>query len=282
MPARSRRLGLPALPGGHAPMIVSSIRMLRNPPIGGYAAAGRANKPLIGGVLVPGTAPGEARPVLRTVPNRDFCQDIWQSNNERCNSMSASTADGLVGSTSSGQPAVRRRRGLAGFLLIDSPYILMLLAALGGISYRSFYGQPILAYWKILLVVFAALSIWAGLARARTSSQIYGLVWTQVLHWVAFYAALSVLATTSVRAELDDNAISDLILTTLALAVFLAGVHGRAWRLCVVGLVLGATIPTVTWIQTSSTLIGFLGVVFVVVVLAFFLLRGRTTIRGVA
>jgi hypothetical protein len=46
--------------------------------------------------------------------------------------------------------------------------------------------------------------------------------------------------------------------------------------------VLGAAIPAITWIQTSSTLIGFLGVVFVVVVLAFFLLRGRTTVRGAA
>nr|WP_294511545.1 hypothetical protein [uncultured Rhodopila sp.] len=196
--------------------------------------------------------------------------------------MSASTADGLIGSSTSGPPPIRRRRGVGGFLLVDSPYILMLLAALGGVSWRAFYGQPILAYWKILLVAFAALSIWAGLARARTSNQVYALVWTQAFHWAAFYAALMVLSAGSVRAELDDNAISDLTLTVLALAVFLAGVHGRAWRLCVVGLVLGAAVPAVTWIQTSSTLISFFGVVFVVVVLAFFLLRGRTAVRGAA
>jgi hypothetical protein len=196
--------------------------------------------------------------------------------------MSASTADGLVGSTSPGQPPIRRRRGLAGFLLVDSPYLLMLLAALGGVSWRAFYGKPILGYWQILLVVFAALSIWAGLARAKTSRQIYALVWTQGLHWAAFYAAMMVLAITSVRAELDDDAISDLILTMLALAVFLAGVHGRAWRLCVVGLVLGTAIPAVTWLQTSSTLISFCGVVFVLVLLAFFLLRGRVTARDTA
>ncbi len=158
----------------------------------------------------------------------------------------------------------------------------MLVAALGGVSYRAFYGKPIFAYWQILLFAFAALSIWGGLARAKTSRQIYGLIWTQVLHWAAFYAALLVLAFTSVRAELDDNAISDLILTMLALAVFLAGVHGRTWRMCVVGLVLGAAIPAVTWFQTSSTLIGFFGVVLVVVVLAFFLLRGRPRVRGAA
>jgi hypothetical protein len=171
---------------------------------------------------------------------------------------------------------------LSGFLLVDSPYILMLLAALGGISYRAFAGQPILGYWQILLVVFAGLCIWAGLARAKTSSQIYGLVWTQILHWAAFFAAMMVLATTSVRAELDDDAISVLILTMLSLALFLSGVHGRAWRLCVVGAVLGVTIPAVTWIQTSSTLIGFCVVVFVVVLLAFFMLRGRISGREAA
>jgi len=195
--------------------------------------------------------------------------------------MSASTADGLVGSTS-GQPPVLRRRGFTGFLLADSPYILMLLAALGGTSYRAFYGRPILGYWQILLVVFAALCIWAGLTHAKTSRQVYSLIWTQVLHWAAFFAAMMVLATSSVRAELDDDAISVLILTMLSLALFLAGVHARAWRLGVVGIVLGATIPAVTWIQTSSTLISFCAATFVLVVLAFFLLRPRVPVRKAA
>ena len=195
--------------------------------------------------------------------------------------MSASTADGLIGSQS-GPPPVRRRRGFIGFLFAELPYILILLAALGGTSYRAFYGQPILGYWKFLLVAFGVLCIWAGLTHAKTSRQVYALIWTQVLHWAAFYAAVLILATSSVRAELDDDAISTLILTLLALALFLAGVHARAWRLGVVGVVLGATVPAVTWIQTSSTFIAFSAATFVVVVLAFFVFRPRVPVRKAA
>jgi hypothetical protein len=192
--------------------------------------------------------------------------------------MVASTADGLIGSRSEPAP-VRRRRGFTGFLLVELPYILMLLAALGGTSYRAFYGRPILGYWEVLIVAFAVLCIWAGLTHAKTSGQVYSLIWTQVLHWAAFFAVTLVLATSSVRAELDDDAISTLILTLLALALFLAGVHARAWRLGVVGIVLGATVPAVTWLQTSSTFIGFCAATFVVVVLAFFIFRRRVSVR---
>jgi hypothetical protein len=124
--------------------------------------------------------------------------------------------------------------------------------------------------------------MWAGLTHAKTSRQVYALIWTQVLHWAAFYAAVLILATSSVRAELDDDAISTLILTLLALALFLAGVHARAWRLGVVGVVLGATVPAVTWIQTSSTFIAFSAATFVVVVLAFFVFRPRVPVRKAA
>jgi hypothetical protein len=191
--------------------------------------------------------------------------------------MSASTADGPVGSAAA-QPPPARRHGFKWFLLADSPYILMLLAALGGISYRAFYGRPILGYWEVLLVAFGALCIWAGLPSARARGQVFSLVWTQVLHWAAFLGATLLVSTSSVRSELDDDAISVLILTILALAVFLAGVHGRAWRLCVVGAVLAAGIPAVTWIQGASTLIAFCALVFVVVLAAFFLFR--RSVRG--
>jgi hypothetical protein len=195
--------------------------------------------------------------------------------------MSASTAAGPIGSTAAEPPPVRRH-GFGRFLFVDSPYILMLLAAFGGISYRAFYGQPILGYWQVLLVAFGALCIWAGLPRAKTTRQVYDLVWTQVLHWAAFFGVIMLLAASPVRAQLDNDAISLCILAMLSLATFVAGVHARAWRLCVVGLVMAAAIPAVTWLETSATLIGFCAVMFLVVLLAFFMARRRTPLRTVA
>jgi hypothetical protein len=195
--------------------------------------------------------------------------------------MSASTAAGPIASTTAAPPPVRRH-GFGRFLFVDSPYILMLLAAFGGISYRAFYGQPILGYWEVLLVAFGALSIWAGLSRARTTRQVYDLVWTQVLHWAAFFGVVMLLATGPVRTQLDADAISLCILAMLSLATFIAGVHSRAWRLCVVGLVMAAAIPAVTWIETSATLIGFSVVTFLVVLLVFFMARRRNPLRSAA
>lgn len=191
--------------------------------------------------------------------------------------MSASTADGPVDSAAV-QPPAARHHGFKWFLFTNSPYIVMLLAALGGISYRAFSGRPILGYWEVLLVAFGALCILAGLPHARVRGQVFSLVWTQIVHWLAFLGATLLVSTSSVRSELDDDAISVLILTILALAVFLAGVHGRAWRLCVVGAVLASGIPAVTWIQSSSTLITFCALVFVLVLAAFFLFR--RSVRG--
>jgi hypothetical protein len=158
----------------------------------------------------------------------------------------------------------------------------MLLAAFGGISYRAFYGRPILGYWEILVVAFGALCIWAGLPRAKTTRQVYDLVWTQVLHWAGFFGVIMLLATSPVRTQLDADAISLFILAMLSLATFVAGVHGRAWRLCVIGLVMAAAIPAVTWIETSATLISFCFAMFLVVLLAFFMARRRTSLRTVA
>jgi LPXTG-motif cell wall-anchored protein len=41
----------------------------------------------------------------------------------------------------------------------------------------------------------------------------------------------------------------------LALGTFVAGVHARAWRICLVGIVLAISLPVVAWIQDSAMLL---------------------------
>ena len=45
------------------------------------------------------------------------------------------------------------------------------------------------------------------------------------------------------------------VLILLALGTFVAGVHARVWRICMVGVFLAASVPAVAWIQESAMLL---------------------------
>ena len=127
--------------------------------------------------------------------------------------------------------------GLGRILLRDLPYIAMLVLGLGGVAFRSFSGRPMLLYWQILLPLFGVMCVLAGWPAARTSEQRQSLIWTQALHWAAFMLVTYVLSMQQLRGVLNDNAMALALLALLALSTFVAGVHARAWRICVIGVV---------------------------------------------
>ena len=142
--------------------------------------------------------------------------------------MGTSTAGGMVAGPAAGQPPARPRPfGFARFLLFQSPYILMLLLVLGGITYRAFIGHPIVGYWIMLMPAFCVLCIIGGLRHTKSTKEIVELVLTQVVQWAVFLAALFVLTLGPVRSMLDDDAAALLQLTMLAVATILAGILGH-------------------------------------------------------
>jgi hypothetical protein len=68
-----------------------------------------------------------------------------------------------------------------------------------------------------------------------------------------------------VRGVVNDNATSLALLILLALGTFVAGVHARVWRICLVGLFLALSVPAVAWIQDSAMLL-MVGTLMVVAV----------------
>ena len=52
-------------------------------------------------------------------------------------------------------------------------------------------------------------------------------------------------------------------LTVLALGTFTAGVHIAAWRICLVGVILGAGVPGIAWLEQSALLLALVGLVVV-------------------
>ena len=88
-------------------------------------------------------------------------------------------------------------------------------------------------------------------------------------------AAMWLMFLPQVRGIENDNATSLSLLILLALGTFLAGVHARVWRICIVGAFLAVAVPAVAWIQESVMLLLVVVLLGVAVVLGFWWLRHR-------
>ena len=161
-------------------------------------------------------------------------------------------------------------RSMAGEILGQAPYILMLAGAFGGVAYTAFADTPNPLYWMILAPLFGLLCVAAGWEKAPERGGRMRLVWTQAGHWAAFLAAMLMLFLPSLRGVVNDNATEIALLLLLGLGTLVAGIHAGSWRIVAVGLVLGASVPAVALLQASAVmiaagavLVALLGAVFV-------------------
>ena len=141
------------------------------------------------------------------------------------------------------------------WLLRELPYVAMLALAVGGLVLTSFRGPTTHFYWMALAPAYALIVVISGWRHAETGAARLQLAVTQALHWLAFVGAMWLMFLPEVRGVDSDNAISLTLLILLALGTFVAGVHARAWRICVVGVFLGAAVPAVAWVQESAMLL---------------------------
>lgn len=150
-------------------------------------------------------------------------------------------------------------------LKIEIPYIVMLCMAVSGVGLITFTKGPPGHYWRLLAVVYCALCIYIGWPRAQTRPERVSLVWTQILHWAAFLVAMSLIYSPAMRALVDVDASGLNLMVLLALGTFVAGVHAKAWQICVVGLILALFVPAMATIQRSSLFImeATLGLIFI-------------------
>ncbi len=98
---------------------------------------------------------------------------------------------------------------------------------------------------------------------------------TQALHWLAFLGAMSLMFMPEVRGVVNDNAMSLALLILLALGTFVAGVHARVWRICLVGAFLALAVPVVAWVQDSAMFLLVASILVIVVAAAFLWLWRR-------
>ena len=151
-------------------------------------------------------------------------------------------------------PAPQRPFRFAG-LGRELPFLAMLLLSFAGIAYTTFAQQSSVLYWEILVPIFAVICIVTGWYAAYDRREHWRLLWTQILHWGAFLAAMQLMLMPGVQRIMNTDANGLSVLILLALGTFVAGVHARTWQIGVVGIVLALGVPAIAWVEQSALLV---------------------------
>jgi len=131
----------------------------------------------------------------------------------------------------------------------------MLLLSFAGIAYTTFAQQSSVLYWEILVPIFAMICIVTGWYAAYDRREHWRLLWTQILHWGAFLAAMQLMFMPGVQRVMNTGANGLSVLILLALGTFVAGLHARTWQISVVGIVLALGVPAIAWVEQSALLV---------------------------
>lgn len=150
------------------------------------------------------------------------------------------------------------------FLLKQLPYLIALMLTILGVAYTSVSRQPVVGYWQFMAVAMAVVCIGTGWLHDMSPQARFRMVWTQVLHWIAFSVAMLIVQLPEVQRMVSANATGLALLMLLALGTFVAGVH-VSWQICVLGIAMALFVPAIAWLQQS----------------ALFLLLGASVIGGI-
>ncbi|MFG1402604.1 hypothetical protein [Xanthobacter sediminis] len=154
------------------------------------------------------------------------------------------------------------------FWINEIPHLVILALTIGGVAYIALMRRPLEYYWDVVAVVIAAVAIYGGWPRAQGNRERWRLVWTQALHWGAFLIAMRLVFTPSVQAVADVDSTNLVVLLLIALGTFVAGVHAPSWRMALNGVVMGASVPAVAWLDQSALVLALVALVLGSMVLA--------------
>jgi hypothetical protein len=159
-------------------------------------------------------------------------------------------------------------------LLDNLPYVAIIVLGLIGISWANISQTPTATYWAFLTPVIALICIVAGW-RHTAGGERLSMAVTQVLQWAAVLVSMYLLTVSDVQRTLNTNAIGLMLLTVLALGVFISGLDLRAWKLCVTGAFLAIAVPVIAWIQHAALLLLLIGVALIGLLFLYWWLRDR-------
>jgi len=166
------------------------------------------------------------------------------------------------------------RAGAVG-LLNELPYIAIIVLGLVGICWTSISGTPATTYWVILTPICAFVCSAVGWRRDAGTGERVAMIVTQIVKWAAVLVAMYLITISDTSKLLNSDARGLMLLTLLALGVFVSGIHLRAWRLCVTGAFLAVAVPIAAWFEQAALLLLLIGAALIPFGLARWWVRNR-------
>ncbi len=160
-------------------------------------------------------------------------------------------------------------------LIEDLPYVAIIVLGLIGISWTSLSRTPTATYWVYLTPLIGVICIVAGWRHTQSGERIAMIV-IQVLQWAAVLIAMYLITTTNARQSLEANATGLMLLTLLALGVFVSGLNLRAWKLCLTGAFLAVAVPMVAWVEQAALLLLLVGAALIGLLILYWWVRERS------
>lgn len=168
-------------------------------------------------------------------------------------------------STSSGgfaEPVHRRSRKWLS-LLGELPYFAIVVIGVVGVSWTNILGVSVATYWATMTPIVALLCISVGWAHLPQGRRRFEMVGIQLAQWAAFLVAMYVIHVSNIDGLVTHDALGSILLTLLALGVFISGLDLRTWKLCVVGAFLALAVPFVAWFADAGLFIFLIGAVLI-------------------
>jgi hypothetical protein len=157
----------------------------------------------------------------------------------------------------------------------EALFVALALLAGIGIGVTNFSPRYGFQYWASMVPLFGGVSAFLAWLRARARGDSPGTaIRAQLFHWLGVLAAIWLVFLLKTAGQLEYDALGLVALVVLSLATFLAGVHGD-WRLCGVGLVLGAIAAAGAFAQQVVWLLLVPAFALIVVVVIAWSRRGR-------
>jgi hypothetical protein len=160
-------------------------------------------------------------------------------------------------------------------LWAEAPYFAIVIIGIVGICWTSLFRRPTATYWVIMAPVAALLSIAVGWGHLPQGRGRIGMVGIQLGQWAAVLVAMYLINVSSVGGLVTSDALGSMMLTLLALGVFVSGMDLRDWKLCVTGVFLAIAVPFVAWFEQAALFLVLIGAVLIALGLLFWWGRAK-------
>jgi hypothetical protein len=158
------------------------------------------------------------------------------------------------------------------------PYLLLLILSLIGICLANLAHAHSTLYWGLMTPVCALTCIIEAWRNSAEHHARVRLVVLQAAQWAGVMVAMYLVGVSDLRDLLDDDALGLMMLTLLALGLFISGLNLLIWQFCVLGMFLAVAVPVIAWVEAASVLLVLLAALIVVGALAWLWFRLRAAI----